>query len=75
MPVVTFFDKGGYKFAAGDQLRITATYDNPTGRLLRDGAMGIVVGYFVPADDAMMTALRRTPKPQPHQMAGMTHDQ
>jgi hypothetical protein len=75
MPVVTFFDKGGYKFAAGDQLRITATYDNPTGRLLRDGAMGIVVGYFVPADDAMMTALRRAPKPQPHQMAGMTHDQ
>ena len=74
MPVVTFFDKGGYKFAAGDQLRITATYDNPTGRLLRDGAMGIVVGYFVPADDAMMAALRRTPKPQPHQMVGMTHD-
>ena len=25
MPVVTFFERGGYKFAAGDQLRITAT--------------------------------------------------
>jgi hypothetical protein len=74
MPVVTFFDKGGYKFAAGDQLRITATYDNPTGRLLRDGAMGIVVGYFVPADDAMMAALRHKATPS-HGMAGMTHDQ
>jgi hypothetical protein len=74
MPVVTFLDKGGYKFAAGDQLRITATYDNPTGRLLRAGAMGIVVGYFVPADDAMMAALRHKATPS-HDMAGMTHDQ
>lgn len=59
MPTVTFFDRGGYTFAAGDVLRIDATYDNPTGKLLRDGAMGIVVGYFVPADDAAMAALRR----------------
>jgi hypothetical protein len=59
MPMVTFFDRGGYKFAAGDVLKIDATYDNPTGKLLRDGAMGIVVGYFVPADDAAMADLRR----------------
>jgi len=26
--VVTFFDRGGYKFGAGDLLRITATSDN-----------------------------------------------
>ena len=75
MPVVTFFDKGGYKFASGDTLKITATYDNPTGKLLRDGAMGIVVGYFVPTNDTLVTALRRTPKPHSHHMAGMTHDQ
>jgi len=62
VPVVTFFDRGGYKFAAGDQLRITATYDNTTGRALRQGAMGIVVGYFVPANDSAMSALRRRPK-------------
>jgi hypothetical protein len=62
MPTVTFFDRGGYKFAAGDVLKIDATYDNPTGTLLRDGAMGIVVGYFVPADDAAMAALRRNGK-------------
>jgi len=62
MPVVTFFDRGGYKFSAGDQLRITATYDNTTGKPLPSGAMGIVVGYFLPADDSAMSALRRKPK-------------
>lgn len=73
MPVVMFFDRGGYKFAAGDTLKITATYENPTGKLLRDGAMGIVVGYFVPADDAKMASLRHKAAPL-HEMAGMTHD-
>jgi hypothetical protein len=62
MPTVTFFDHGGYKFAAGDVLKIDAIYDNPTGQQLPDGAMGIVVGYFVPADDSAMAALRRNPK-------------
>ncbi len=65
MPTVMFFDRGGYKFAAGDVLKIDATYENPTGKVLRDGAMGIVVGYFVPADDAAMAALRRSGKPAP----------
>ena len=73
MPTVLFIDRGGYKFAAGDVLKISASYNNTTGKLLRDGAMGIVVGYFVPADDSAMAALRR--KPAAHHMAGMTHDQ
>ena len=73
MPVVTFFDRGGYKFAAGDHLRITATYDNITGKPLPAGAMGIVVGYFVPTDDSAMSALRRKPKPTTHQVAA-THE-
>jgi len=63
MPTILFFDRGGYKFSAGDVLKIDATYDNTTGKPLPDGAMGIVVGYFVPADDSAMTALRRHPKP------------
>jgi hypothetical protein len=63
MPTVTFFDRGGYKFAAGDVLKIDSTYDNTTGKPLPDGAMGIVVGYFVPNDDSAMAALRRNPKP------------
>jgi hypothetical protein len=73
MPTVLFLDRGGYKFAAGDVLKVTAAYDNTSGKLLRDGAMGIVVGYFVPADDASMAALRR--KPTVHHMAGMSHNQ
>jgi hypothetical protein len=73
MPTVLFLDRGGYKFAAGDILKTSATYDNTTGKLLRDGAMGIVVGYFVPADDGAMSALRR--KPPAHRMSGMSHDQ
>jgi hypothetical protein len=74
IPVVTFFDRGGYKFAAGDNLKITATYDNPTGKPLHSGAMGIVVGYFVPANDTAMAALRRKPKSVAKQIAA-THDQ
>jgi hypothetical protein len=73
VPVKLFVQEGGYKFSKGDVLKVSATYDNLTGKLLRDGAMGIAVGYFAPADDAKMAALRRAPKP-PHDMAGMSHD-
>ena len=73
MPTVLFLDRGGYKFVSGDVLKISATYDNTTGKFLRDGAMGIVVGYFVPTDDSAMAALRR--KSAAHKMAGMSHDQ
>ncbi len=73
VPVKLFVQQGGYKFAANDVLKISATYDNPTGKLLRDGAMGIAVGYFVPADDAKMAALRRAAKPS-HDMSSMSHD-
>ena len=73
MPVVTFFDRGGYRFAAGDQLRITATYDNTTGKALPSGAMGIAVSYFLPADDSVTSALRRKAKLPARQIAA-THD-
>ncbi len=73
VPVKLFGQEGGYKFAKGDVLKVFATYDNPTGKLLRDGAMGIAVGYFAPADDSKMAALRRNSKPS-HDMAGMSHD-
>ncbi|HWZ99064.1 MAG TPA: hypothetical protein VN025_14995 [Candidatus Dormibacteraeota bacterium] len=81
MPVVTFFAAGGEKLAAGDQLKITATYDNTTGKLLRQGAMGIVVGYFVPDNDAAFTSLRHAAKTPEHHMhdmknmPNMSHDQ
>jgi len=73
MPVKLFVQEGGYKFSAGDVLKTTATYDNPTGKLLREGAMGIAVGYFAPNDDAKMAALRRKSKPS-REMAEMSHD-
>jgi hypothetical protein len=73
VPVKLFVQEGGYKFAKGDVLKISATYDNSSGKLLRDGAMGIAVGYFAAADDAKMATLRRNSKP-PHDIAGMTHD-
>ena len=73
VPVKLFVQEGGYKFSAGDMLKISARYENPTGKILRDGAMGIAVGYFVAADDAKMATLRRKAKPA-HDMAGMSHD-
>jgi hypothetical protein len=73
VPVKLFVQDGGYKFAKGDVLKISATYNNPTGKLLREGAMGIAVGYFVAADETKMAALRRKSKPS-HEMAGMSHD-
>jgi len=62
LPVVMFTDRGGYRLNRGDQLEITAKYDNVSGKDLRWGAMGIVVGYFVPDDEASMTPLRRPKK-------------
>jgi hypothetical protein len=58
IPVLTFFQSGGFHFSAGDTLTITSNYNNPTGKLLPSGAMGIVVGYFVPQDPAALNPLR-----------------
>lgn len=74
IPTTLFVQQGGYKLSAGDQLLISATYENPTGKTLRDGAMGIALGYFVAADDRRMAALRRPDLPA-HDMAGMSHNQ
>lgn len=59
MPIVMFAERGGYRLNRNDVLKATATYDNPTGRRLVDGAMGIAVGYFLPDNDAEMDGLAR----------------
>ncbi len=59
MPIVTFFMQGGHRLHADEVVRVTASYDNRTGGRLPDGAMGIVVGYFLPDDAAQMAALKR----------------
>jgi hypothetical protein len=64
MPVISFADSGGFRLVAGQVLRVTATYDNSTGKFLPEGAMGIVVGYFLPNDDSAFAALER-PKEKP----------
>jgi hypothetical protein len=77
MPLVTFYVTGGEPLASGDQLKISSSYDNKTGRVLRDGAMGIVVGYFVPAKDEALAPLRhsaKSPAHSMHDMPGMSHD-
>jgi hypothetical protein len=63
MPVAMFFAKGGEKLTAGDELKITATYDNTSGKFLHEGAMGIVVGYFVPSDPSALSSLRHPTRP------------
>jgi hypothetical protein len=73
VPVKLFVQEGGFKFAKGDVLKVSATYDNRAGKLLRDGAMGIAVGYFAAADDRKMAALRRKARVA-DDMAGMSHD-
>src|SRR3989441_1271386 len=57
LPTVSFIPRGGYRLGRGDVLRVTATYDNPTGKALPRAAMGIVVGYFLPDDDTELGAL------------------
>ena len=59
MPIVPFFLEGGRRLAEGERLRVTATYENPTGERIEGGAMGIVVGLFRPDDPSRMEAFRR----------------
>ena len=59
MPVVLFTDRGGYKLSKGDVLRVSAIYDSPLGKPVPQGAMGIVVGYFLPENDAEVAALKK----------------
>jgi hypothetical protein len=59
IPIVRFTDRGGFPLAKGDVVKVTATYENPTGKYLPNGAMGIALGYFLPADDNQFATLRR----------------
>ncbi len=59
MPIVTFFMQGGHRLQADELVRVTAEYENPTDYRLPEGAMGIVVGYYLPDDDAQMAAFKR----------------
>jgi hypothetical protein len=62
MPVDSFADRGGYRLDKGEAVRVTATYDNLTGKRIPEGAMGIVVGYFLPDEDGQLAAMARRRK-------------
>jgi hypothetical protein len=57
MPVTTFAP-AGYHLDKGDLISVAARYDNTSGHALPEGAMGIVVGYFIPDQEAQFAALR-----------------
>ena len=59
MPIKVFAAQGGFPLAKNDVLKVTATYVNPTGKPLPDGAMGIAVGYFLPDNDSEVAALKK----------------
>ena len=49
----------GLALRGGRRYRITASYDNPTGSTIPSGAMGIMIGLFVPEDLAKWPSLDR----------------
>ena len=63
VPIVSFAETGGYRLEAGQVVRVAAAYDNPTGRYLPEGAMGIVVGYFLPDQESAFSAFERRRSP------------
>jgi hypothetical protein len=57
MPVAVFLDRGGFPLKKGDAVRVEARYGKP--RLSHAEGMAIVVGYFLPDNDADMKGLQR----------------
>jgi len=46
----------GVKVVPDHTYRVTVTYDNPTGRTIPEGGMGVVGGLFLPSGDASWPA-------------------
>jgi hypothetical protein len=59
IPIVRFTNRRGYKLEKGDVLRVSAIYESPLATTVPEGAMGIVVGYFLPQNDAELAALKK----------------
>lgn len=59
VPVKRFYGwRGlGVRIYPEHRYRLTVIYDNPTGRVLKDGGMGAVAGLFVPDADAAWPAV------------------
>lgn len=65
MPTTTYWWRLGIPVHPDHTYRLTAVYDNPTGAVIRDGAMGAFGGVFHPNDmDAWPVVDRSTPEYQ-----------
>lgn len=58
IPTVSFAERGGYILNRGEIIRVTATYNNPTGKTLRKAGMVLGLGYFLPNDQAKFDRLK-----------------
>lgn len=63
VPIIDFMQRGGLALKAGQEIEVAARYDNPTGKEINNGAMGIVVGYFLPDKDAELAQHSRRGDP------------
>ncbi|HKW87515.1 MAG TPA: hypothetical protein VJN21_02040 [Candidatus Acidoferrales bacterium] len=61
MPIESFASRGGFPLKSGDAIDVTDAYHNSSGKEIPEGAMGIVVGYFLPDDPSALAALRKSP--------------
>ena len=57
MPVALFMDRGGFPLQKGDAVLVETRYGKP--RATNAEGMAIVVGYFLPDNDAEMKGLER----------------
>lgn len=54
---IKLFNHGGVRLRDGDVIEVLDAYNNATGKRIIDGAMGIIVGYFLPDEDSQLTVL------------------
>jgi hypothetical protein len=59
VPTTKFLWRGGVTLQSDHVYRLTAVYDNPTGHVIPDGAMGTLGGVFLPARGAKWPAVIR----------------
>ena len=60
--LVSFAETNGYRVRPGEVVRVTAVYDNPTGLVLSQSAMGLLVAIFVPDKDEEFEVATRLPR-------------
>lgn len=60
VPTTKFLWRGGVTLDPDHEYRLTAVYENPTGHVIPDGAMGTLGGVFLPARGARWPDVARS---------------